>query len=105
MQSQARRIIAEQQKEMLAKRKETETAKISTEKTRATANQQGELVTAEIGVQTPDILVAGEKGGMLDILLAQLVKKNAAPPKKLPVCHRRGKRANSSEDHGCQTDD
>jgi len=29
---------------------------------------------------TPDILVAGEKGGLIDILLAQLVKKGAAPP-------------------------
>ena len=31
---------------------------------------------------TPDILVAGKKGGMLDILLAQLVKKGAAEPGK-----------------------
>jgi len=28
---------------------------------------------------TPDILVAGEKGGLIDILLAQMVKKGAAP--------------------------
>ena len=28
---------------------------------------------------TPDILVAGDKGGLLDVLLAQLVKKGAAP--------------------------
>lgn len=148
METQTRRIIAEQQKEMFAMQQEAEAARISTEKTRATANQQGELVTAEIGVKvaeqqkqktivlaqgdaegirlrgegeakkieaigqataaayrkqnealgqeavtaielikkiaegnvriTPDILVAGEKGGMLDILFAQLVKKGAA---------------------------
>jgi len=151
METQTRRIIAEQQKEMFAMQQEAEAARISTEKTRATANQQGELVTAEIGVKvaeqqkqktivlaqgdaegvrlrgegeakkieaigqataaayrkqnealgqeavtaielikkiaegnvriTPDILVAGEKGGMLDILFAQLVKKGAAVPR------------------------
>jgi regulator of protease activity HflC (stomatin/prohibitin superfamily) len=148
METQTRRIIAEQQKEMFAMQQEAEAARISTEKTRATANQQGELVTAEIGVKvaeqqkqktivlaqgdaegvrlrgegeakkieaigqataaayrkqnealgqeavtaielikkiaeggvriTPDILVSGEKGGLLDILFAQLVKKGAA---------------------------
>jgi uncharacterized membrane protein YqiK len=148
METQTRRIIAEQQKEMFAMQQEAEAARISTEKTRATANQQGELVTAEIGVKvaeqqkqktivlaqgdaegvrlrgegeakkieaigqataaayrkqnealgqeavtaielikkiaeggvriTPDILVAGDKGGLLDILFAQLVKKGAA---------------------------
>ena len=151
METQTRRIIAEQQKEMFAMQQEAEAARISTEKTRATANQQGELVTAEIGVKvaeqqkqktivlaqgdaegvrlrgegeakrieaigqataaayrkqnealgqeavtaielikkvaegnvriTPDILVAGEKGGLLDILLAQFVKKGAATPR------------------------
>jgi hypothetical protein len=30
---------------------------------------------------TPDILVAGEKGGLLDILLAQFVRKGSAPPR------------------------
>jgi len=30
---------------------------------------------------TPDIQVAGEKGGLLDILLAQFVKKGATAPK------------------------
>ena len=28
---------------------------------------------------TPDILVSGEKGGLLDVLIAQLVKKEAVP--------------------------
>ncbi|HEY6872816.1 MAG TPA: SPFH domain-containing protein [Geobacteraceae bacterium] len=149
METQTKRIIAEQQKQMFAMQQEAEAARISTEKTRATADQQGELVKAEIGVKvadqqkqktivlaqgdaegirlrgegeakkieaigqataeayrkqnaalgqqaitaievikrvaegniriTPDILVAGEKGGLLDILLAQLVKKGAAP--------------------------
>ena len=148
METQTRRIIAEQQKEMFAMQQEAEAARISTEKTRATANQQGELVSAEIGVKvaeqqkqktivlaqgdaegvrlrgegeakrieaigqataaayrkqnealgqeavtaielikkiaeggvriTPDILVSGDKGGLLDILFAQLVKKGAA---------------------------
>jgi regulator of protease activity HflC (stomatin/prohibitin superfamily) len=147
METQTKRIIAEQQKQMFAMQQEAEAARISTEKTRATADQQGELVKAEIGVKvadqqkqktivlaqgdaegirlrgegeakkieaigqataeayrkqnaalgqeaitaievikkvaegniriTPDILVAGEKGGLLDILLAQLVKKGA----------------------------
>jgi len=149
METQTKRIIAEQQKQMFSMQQEAEAARISTEKTRATADQQGELVKAEIGVKvadqqkqktivlaqgdaegirlrgegeakkieaigqataeayrkqnaalgqqaitaievikrvaegniriTPDILVAGEKGGLLDILLAQLVKKGAAP--------------------------
>ena len=36
---------------------------------------------AEGGVRiTPDILVSGDKGGLLDILFAQLVKKGAADP-------------------------
>ena len=148
METQTKRIIAEQQKQMFAMQQEAEAARISTEKTRATADQQGELVKAEIGVKvadqqkqktivlaegdaegirlrgegeakkieaigqataeayrkqnaalgqqaitaievikkvaegniriTPDILVAGEKGGLLDILLAQMVKKGAA---------------------------
>ena len=152
METQTRRIIAEQQKEMFSMQQEAEAARISTEKTRATANQQGELVTAEIGVKvaeqqkqktivlaqgdaegvrlrgegeakrieaigqataaayrkqnealgqeavtaielikkiaeggvriTPDILVSGEKGGLLDILFAQLVRKGAAEPGK-----------------------
>ena len=147
METQTKRIIAEQQKQMFAMQQEAEAARISTEKTRATADQQGELVKAEIGVKvadqqkqktivlaegeaegirlrgegeakkieaigqataeayrkqnaalgqqaitaievikkvaegniriTPDILVAGEKGGLLDILLAQFVKKEA----------------------------
>jgi regulator of protease activity HflC (stomatin/prohibitin superfamily) len=151
METQTKRIIAEQQKQMFAMQQEAEAARISTEKTRATADQQGELVKAEIGVKvadqqkqktivlaqgdaegirlrgegeakkieaigqataeayrkqnaalgqeaitaievvkkvaegniriTPDILVAGEKGGLLDILLAQLVKKGSAPAK------------------------
>jgi regulator of protease activity HflC (stomatin/prohibitin superfamily) len=150
METQTKRIIAEQQKQMFAMQQEAEAARISTEKTRATADQQGELVKAEIGVKvadqqkqktivlaqgdaesvrlrgegeakkieaigqataeayrkqnealgqqaitaievikkvaegniriTPDILVAGEKGGLMDILLAQLVKKGAVPP-------------------------
>jgi len=145
METQTKRIIAEQQKQMFAMQQEAEAARISTEKTRATADQQGKLVEAEIGVKvadqqkqktivlaqgdaegvrlrgegeakkieaigqataeayrkqnsalgqqaitaievlkrvaegniriTPDILVAGEKGGLLDILLAQLVSK------------------------------
>jgi regulator of protease activity HflC (stomatin/prohibitin superfamily) len=149
METQTKRIIAEQQKQMFAMQQEAEAARISTEKTRATADQQGELVKAEIGVKvadqqkqktivlaegeaesvrlrgegeakkieaigqataeayrkqnealgqqaitaievikkvaegniriTPDILVAGEKGGLMDILLAQLVKKGAVP--------------------------
>jgi regulator of protease activity HflC (stomatin/prohibitin superfamily) len=149
METQTKRIIAEQQKQMFSMQQEAEAARISTEKTRATADQQGELVKAEIGVKvadqqkqktivlaqgdaegirlrgegeakkieaigqataeayrkqnaalgqqaitaievikrvaegniriTPDILVAGDKGGLLDVLLAQLVKKGAAP--------------------------
>ena len=149
METQTKRIIAEQQKQMFAMQQEAEAARISTEKTRATADQQGELVKAEIGVKvadqqkqktiilaegdaegirlkgegeakkieaigqataeayrkqnaalgqqaitaievvkrvaegniriTPDILVAGEKGGLLDILLAQLVRKGGTP--------------------------
>ncbi len=145
METQTKRIIAEQQKQMFAMQQEAEAARISTEKTRATADQQGELVKAEIGVKvadqqkqktivlaegeaegirlrgegeakkieaigqataeayrkqnaalgqtaitaievikkvaegniriTPDILVAGDKGGLIDVLLAQLVKK------------------------------
>jgi len=147
METQTRRIIAEQQKQMFAMQQEAEAARISTEKTRATADQQGELVKAEIGVKvadqqklktivlaqgdaegvrlrgdgeakrieaigqataeayrkqnaalgqqavtaievikkiadgnvriTPDILVAGEHGGLLDVLVAQLVQKGA----------------------------
>ncbi len=149
METQTKRIIAEQQKQMFSMQQEAEAARISTEKTRATADQQGELVKAEIGVKvadqqkqktivlaqgdaegirlrgegeakkieaigqataeayrkqnaalgqqaitaievikrvaegniriTPDILVAGDKGGLLDVLLAQLVKKGTAP--------------------------
>ena len=148
METQTKRIIAEQQKQMFSMQQEAEAARISTEKTRATADQQGALVTAEIGVKvadqqkqktivlaqgdaegirlrgegeakkieaigqataeayrkqnaalgqeaitaievmkriaegnvriTPDILVSGEKGGLLDILLAQLVSKGAS---------------------------
>ena len=154
METQTKRIIAEQQKQMFAMQQEAEAARISTEKTRATADQQGELVKAEIGVKvadqqkqktivlaqgdaegiklrgegeakkieaigqataeayrkqnaalgqeaitaievikkvaegniriTPDILVAGEKGGLLDILLAQLVKKGASAGVTVP---------------------
>ncbi|MBJ6723434.1 hypothetical protein JFN93_01820 [Geomonas sp. Red875] len=159
METQTKRIIAEQQKEMFAMQQEAEAARISTEKTRATADQQGELVKAEIGVKvadqqkqrtivlaqgdaegvrlrgegeakkieaigqataeayrkqnaalgqqaitaievikkiaegnirvTPDILVSGEKGGLLDVLIAQMVKKGtptmtvAEPPAKV----------------------
>jgi len=149
METQTKRIIAEQQKQMFSMQQEAEAARISTEKTRATADQQGELVKAEMGVKvadqqkqktivlaqgdaegirlrgegeakkieaigqataeayrkqnaalgqqaitaievikrvaegniriTPDILVAGDKGGLLDVLLAQLVKKGTAP--------------------------
>lgn len=134
MLTQTRRIIAEQQKEMFVKQQEAEFARVSTEKTRATADQQKELVKAEIqskaahevkastitiaegeakkievigqatadayrkmsaslGTQavaaiemmkkvaegnvrvTPDILVSGQKGSLLDVLLAQLVKQ------------------------------
>ena len=148
METQTKRIIAEQQKQMFSMQQEAEAARISTEKTRATADQQGDLVKAEIGVKvadqqklktivlaqgdaegirlrgegeakkieaigqatadayrkqnaalgqeaitaievfkkvaegniriTPDILVAGDKGGLLDILLAQMVKKGRA---------------------------
>jgi len=148
METQTRRIIAEQQKQMFAMQQEAEAARIATEKTRATADQQGELVMAEIGVKvadqqkqktivlaqgdaegvrlrgegeasrieaigqataeayrkqnaalgqeaitaievikkvaegnvriTPDILVSGEKGGLLDVLLAQVVRRKAA---------------------------
>ncbi|MFH0810416.1 MAG: SPFH domain-containing protein [Pseudomonadota bacterium] len=157
METQTRRIIAEQQKEMFAMQQEAEAARISTEKTRATADQQGELVKAEIGVKvadqqkqktivlaqgdaegirlrgegearkieaigqataqayreqnaalgqeaitaievmkkvaegniriTPDILVAGENGGLLDVLLAQLVKKGSLPDAVEPGRH------------------
>lgn len=150
METQTMRIIAEQQKQMFAMQQEAEAARIATEKTRATADQQGELVTAEIGVKvadqqklktivlaqgdaegvrlrgegdakrieaigqataeayrkqnaalgqqavtaievikkiaegnvriTPDILVAGEHGGLLDVLIAQLVQKGAKVP-------------------------
>ena len=137
MLTQTNRIIAEQQKQMYVKQQEAEAARVSTEKTRATADQQPTLVEAEINSQaayevksttitvaegnareieligqatadafqkqsaalgqqaiaaielinkiaagkvriTPDILVAGEKGGLLDVLLAQLVKKGGA---------------------------
>ena len=51
MDTQTKKIIAEQQKAMYEAEQITEQARISTEKTRAQANQQASLVTAEIGVQ------------------------------------------------------
>ena len=51
MDTQTKKIIAEQQKAMYEAEQVTEQARISTEKTRAQANQQASLVTAEIGVQ------------------------------------------------------
>ena len=48
MLTQTRRIIAEQQTQMFAKQQEAEFARVATEKTRATANQQKDLVKAEI---------------------------------------------------------
>lgn len=133
MQTQTRRIIAEQQKQMFARQEEAEAARVATEKTRATADQQKDLVKAEIesraahevkartvtiaegearkieiisqakadayliqsqilGQQaitaiemvkqvadgkvkiTPDILVGGEKGNLLDVVFAQLAR-------------------------------
>ncbi len=147
METQTMRIIAEQQKQMYSMQQEAEASRISTMKTRATADQQSDLVKAEIGVQvadqqkmktitiaqgdaesvrlrgegeaarieaigqataeayrkqnaalgqqavtaievikqiaagnvkiTPEILVQGEHGGLLDILMSQLVQKNS----------------------------
>ena len=51
MDTQTKKIIAEQQKAMYEAEQITEQARIATEKTRAQANQQASLVTAEIGVQ------------------------------------------------------
>jgi len=152
METQTKRIIAEQQKQMFSMQQEAEAARISTEKTRATADQQGELVKAEIGVKvadqqkqktivlaqgdaegirlrgegeakkieaigqataeayrkqnaalgqeaitaievvkkiaegnvriTPDVLVAGDRGGLIDVLLAQMVKKQESAAKQ-----------------------
>jgi len=51
MDTQTQRIIAQQKKTMFEEQQKAEYSRIATEKTRAEANKQGDLMTAEIGVK------------------------------------------------------
>jgi regulator of protease activity HflC (stomatin/prohibitin superfamily) len=54
MSIQTRRVIAAQQQEMFIEQQKAEQQRIATENTRAQANQQIDLVTAQIGVQVAE---------------------------------------------------
>ncbi len=54
MSIQTRRVIAAQQQEMFVEQQKAEQQRIATENTRAQANQQVDLVTAQIGVQVAE---------------------------------------------------
>ncbi|MEO8456940.1 MAG: SPFH domain-containing protein [Chloroflexota bacterium] len=54
MDIQTRRVIASQQQEMFVEQQRAEEKRIDTENTRAKANQQIDLVTAQIGVQVAE---------------------------------------------------
>ena len=54
MDTQTKKIIAEQQRAMYEAEQQAEQTRIATEKTRAEANQQTALVTAEIGVKVAE---------------------------------------------------
>ncbi len=54
MEIQTRRVIASQQQEMFVQQQQAEEKRIDTENTRAKANQQIDLVTAQIGVQVAE---------------------------------------------------
>jgi len=54
MQTQTQRIIADQQKAMYAEQQKAQQERISMEKTKAEADQQPQLVTAEIGVKVAE---------------------------------------------------
>jgi regulator of protease activity HflC (stomatin/prohibitin superfamily) len=54
MEIQTRRVIAAQQQEMFVQQQQAEEKRIDTENTRAKANQQIDLVTAQIGVQVAE---------------------------------------------------
>jgi uncharacterized membrane protein YqiK len=54
MQIQTQRVIASQQQEMFVQQQQAEQKRIDTENTRAKANQQIDLVTAQIGVQVAE---------------------------------------------------
>ena len=54
MDTQTKKIIAQQQREMYADQQKAEQSRIATEKTRAEAEMQGQLVNAEIGVKIAD---------------------------------------------------
>jgi regulator of protease activity HflC (stomatin/prohibitin superfamily) len=74
MQTQTRRIIAEQQTEMFARQQVAEEARIATEKTRATADQQIDLVRAEIDskaayeVKSTTITIAEGKAREIEVI-------------------------------------
>lgn len=54
METQTNKVIAAQQQDMYAQQREAEVKRIDMERTRAQANKQGEIVTAEIGVKVAE---------------------------------------------------
>ncbi|MGE5396481.1 MAG: SPFH domain-containing protein [Chitinophagales bacterium] len=54
METQTNKVIAAQQQDMYAQQREAEVKRIDVERTRAQANKQGDVVTAEIGVKVAE---------------------------------------------------
>jgi Membrane protease subunits, stomatin/prohibitin homologs len=54
METQTNKVIAAQQQDMYAQQREAEVKRIDMERTRAQANKQGEIVSAEVGVKVAE---------------------------------------------------
>ncbi|MEN6350042.1 MAG: SPFH domain-containing protein [Syntrophomonas sp.] len=54
METQTNKVIAAQQQDMYSQQREAEVKRIDMERTRAQANKQGEIVTAEVGVKVAE---------------------------------------------------